>query len=489
MQNPDKFNSKKINSNNSIANSIKMSSLNSVAHDIIIDWDLILNLSEILDYLPTLDKIELSQLSKLFRLKLKPKLFRIIKFGQKPSDLVTIDKICSNDEMNQACINEHFIDGFPAISAQILELNLYRFFNVYKFLQISQTFINLQQIRMFKICLPLEIFRNSLQNLKKLRLLSLDQVTLVQFINDNIIGPLLNLPGEFNSLSLSDCYLIKSKLVEDPLKTSYNYGRQVISKDYLHLMDHQFPNLKSYAILGYKHSISPILSSFLAKHPDISKLKISSNLLNQQILTLISTHRSVYDLTFEDFGIDLNLEIPQFSNVKKFNYITYQSQFNWKIIEFYLSMTNLTSLTMNYYKNFYELMETLLRLLPNLENLKVFNNYCGGDLEFDQMPQNTLKTLDLLNFKQKTISLQLFQNSPKLQKLRIYKSQKYTLIGIKYSKSNGSEACIDKYFKFWNYRNYFTISPSISVKFEVLKFDKIYFNLHYLGEFNNGGVY
>ncbi|KXN70679.1 hypothetical protein CONCODRAFT_70475 [Conidiobolus coronatus NRRL 28638] len=302
-----------------------MSSLNSVAVDITIAWDLILNLNEILDYLPTLDKIELSQLSKLFRLKLKPKLFRIVKFGQKPSDLTTIDKICINEGISKDSINEHFIDKLPDISSHILELSLYRFFNVYKFFEISLTFANLQQIRMFKICLPLQIFRKSLQNLKKLRLLSLDQITLVQFTNDDIIGPLLNFPGEFNSLSLSDCYLIKSKLVEDPLKASYNYGRQVISKDYLHLMDHQFPSLKSYTILGYKHSIAPMLSNFLAKHPHINKLKISSNLLSQQILTLISTHRSLYDLTFEDFGIDLNLEIPQFSNIKKFNYITYQS--------------------------------------------------------------------------------------------------------------------------------------------------------------------
>ncbi|KXN66759.1 hypothetical protein CONCODRAFT_168100 [Conidiobolus coronatus NRRL 28638] len=334
-----------------------------------IDWCFVLNLKEFNSYLSLTDAIEISQLNNLCRQKQKPKLFSILKYGLKNEDLTIFNRELVKGKLNFENIVKDFINEAPkTISQYFVELAIHNYFNIYKLVPIVDIFNNLNSISIFNIFIPLKVIVASCERLRFLKALKLEKVTLVQFQTDLNTGPLLKLPSEFSCLVLSDCYLIKSELTEDPLKLAYNYDNEAISKNQLYMLDQNFSNLESYTVIGSKSTVTPALIDFLDRHPLITNLTLSSNLLTQNALNFISELPSIKNLNIEDRGIDPSLIIPIFPHIRNFKLYFHSSQFNSIGHEFYTKLTNLNSLSMNYFRNFAETLTEILQNSPNLKN-------------------------------------------------------------------------------------------------------------------------
>jgi hypothetical protein len=452
-----------------------------------IDWCFVLNLKEFSSYLSLSDAVEISQLNKLCRQKQKPKLFNILKYGLRNEDLTKFNRDLVKGKLDLESIVNEFINEEPKdISQYFVELAIHNYFNIYKLLPIADIFNNLNSISIFNIFIPLKVVVTSCERLKLLKVLKLEKVTLVQFQTDLNTGPLLKLPSEFNSLVLSDCYLIKSELTEDPLRLAYNYDNEAISKNQLYMLDQKFPKLESFTIIGSKSTVTPALIDFLSDHPLITNLKLSSNLLTQNALNFISEIPNITSLNIEDRGIDPSLIIPTFPHIQNFKLYFHSSQFNWKGYEFCTKLTNLKSLTMNYFRNFAEILSEILQNSPTLKILKIYNNL-QGELELEYITLNSINHLELHNFRQRSLNSQIFINSPNLKKLTIHKTNdKYSLTGIGYHCENNNDKVQRlNVFNFKDYSDYFEIYPITNFNPELIKFDKLRLNLYYLEDFTN----
>jgi hypothetical protein len=162
-----------------------------------INWEIIFinNIDQLNAFLNTNYFAELSQLSKIIRLKFKPKLFSKIIVNDNIYENISgkiskSNKIYSNFDVliNKLPINEYieiFNRCFNSFIPYINSIDLKTHSNHYQLLEVSNLATNLTSLSIYNTLISLAVFNKALNTLKCLERLRVDSVNFIIYNNEN----------------------------------------------------------------------------------------------------------------------------------------------------------------------------------------------------------------------------------------------------------------------------------------------------------------
>ncbi|KXN69843.1 hypothetical protein CONCODRAFT_165439 [Conidiobolus coronatus NRRL 28638] len=397
-----------------------------VPKDDLIDWNFILCLKSVTRYLLIPEKVELSQSNQFLRLILKPILFKSV------DSCNYIQLMCLSGKRSKFS-GQNIIDyevgkfekKFNIIKDYVMELNLDIGFNTYLLLPIAISCPHLTKLDINSLTIPLTTFKIVLSGLKYLEVLSLIDLTLIEWANSDV-GDNIDLPYNIKKLATIKCRISLSSISEDPLQLGFNYTISPARTSYVHFLTKKLHKLEEFTFGGYESKYIFKLNRFLSRHPTIRSLSISIDLIDQPLLNLLSGSHELEELTLigtVQFPIRINtLEFPTFYHLKQFSLRFSNPQFEPIKTKLYKAFPNIGKITMYFSSGFYEFMRKLILRSPLLHTLVLLDE-TGKALIKNPLPPNNIRKLVLKYFDSRFINLNSFKNCFQLQHVVVYNNE------------------------------------------------------------------
>ncbi|KXN70683.1 hypothetical protein CONCODRAFT_70479 [Conidiobolus coronatus NRRL 28638] len=372
-----------------------------------IKWDLVFinNNIEFFTYLSTSDFKEVSLISKLLRLKYKPKLFERILISS------NIDK-CIIEEYAKLNIFNSFprikIEKLPVVGyITYFSICMQRFqpyvksvrFGLFashcQTLEVSILFPQLSSLFITNFTIELSIFQKVLNNLQSLKRLS---ISLMDFLHVNTdlsnLKP-IKLPNTLKYIDWQNCKVSLCTLNEGPQTMYYSCVRTGLYRNMFRFEPENFPNLKYFSC--HLISESPINIEIFKLNPQLTHLKLKIEEFNQDTSLMLNLVHSIkkMELTIDNLNFNLtmiNLNLPNLTCLHFYGVSTVI----WPIIEkLSHSSPRLAELLIHFASDGnYQIIE-LINNLSNLQRLTV-KSYYRLNLNFDEFkPSSKFKYFDL----------------------------------------------------------------------------------------------
>jgi hypothetical protein len=414
-----------------------------------INWELIfINNGEFNAYLNTADFIELSKLSKLMRIKLRPKVFENICFTDIFSEFLCQELAQYNINTKHynsdsyyfpvAKYKSSFIKCLQSFAPYTMSVKFKLYSNHYQLLEVSRVFRQLTILSISGIVVSLAAFSNALFNLQSLESLSIERNKFIQYIPEWGSSTSVILPNNLNHISWQRCKVYLCNLEEDPQLMKYNYHNTLSEHVDFQFQIDTFPKLRKFSCF-----LLPIIfnTDFLLNHPKLSSFSFTIDKLDEASTTIFHKIQNIGSLELNVISMDMNLNLETFS----------------------LSLRNLTSVEFYAVKaNNWPIFEKVVLSSPNLAELKV--NFIHNVYHF---------------------LIELINTIPSLQKL-VISSLSYSRYGIEYLKPSSSLKCLEIGFDTDIVSTLLKLSNYSSLK--VVIFSKKFYDEYYLSTFNNGIV-
>jgi hypothetical protein len=370
-----------------------------------VKWELVfINNDEFKFYLNRYDFIQLSKLSKITRLKLKPKVFEKIHISKMYQKFVIeeTNKFHEILDWNKENISDlpirDYIKSFnfrihkikPYIKSISISLS-----NHYHLSEISSLFSQLTSLYIYDTKISLTAFIEALNSLKILENLKIITVNFIQYRNETYPIIPIKLPNTLKFIHWTNNTVSLCDLEEEPTTINFSYGRTLSGRIKFLFQINNYPNLKKFS-----STLLPTLfnSKILLKNPNLYCLDLKINVLSQAEISMIQLARNIkkIQLSIDCLSFNLssiNLSFPYLNSIDFFKADNRVWPFFEKLA---LSSPNLSELKVEFFS---EKPLSVIRLVNNLYHLQklTLDSKCPVNLNFSNFnPSPTLKHLEIL---------------------------------------------------------------------------------------------
>ncbi|KXN65492.1 hypothetical protein CONCODRAFT_80759, partial [Conidiobolus coronatus NRRL 28638] len=287
------------------------------------NWENIIILPDFINSLPMETLRSVSLIAKLIRYKYKSSLFECIRFnGDKFENYFNNNQDSEKNLLYgyfefDRCLDRGIEDEFdlkpykelelePALKmfeSQLNDIRLYAKTVVisdacnagYYLFPTLTSFQNLKTLRLINCTLPLIELSNLSKTLDNLETLELTISTLLRNTKQKVKLNSLKFGAKVKSISVIDCQLASSKLLQDPQEFLFNTKSNSNIQDFV-LPAVAVPSLKyySYRTIGRSDKLT---NKFLAKNPQLEYLSFESSFLDQSKLDHIKSTEKLRKLS------------------------------------------------------------------------------------------------------------------------------------------------------------------------------------------------
>jgi hypothetical protein len=343
-----------------------------------IKWDIIfINNNEFNYYLKKSDYIELCKLSKLVRLKLRPRLFESVIIG-KNIEKVLNEEYEDSEKSHSYPVNKALDLSFTEyiklfniciekFCPYIKYIKLGKHSNHYQLLEISKTFSQLSKLSISNTKIGLISFQKALGGLKFLESFSIHGVSFLHYNGDPESVKSIILPNTLKYLDWQSCNVLHTVVEEDPQSASFDYFGTESAHSMIQFQPDYFSRLKLYS--SYLLDEYPFNIDILRLNPQLRYLKLWIGEFNETNASVINLIHNVKNLELYVDRLIFNLKMINFS-LPNLTYLRfYRAELRvWPLIEkLALSSPNLSELRIEIgiYTD-----PNIIELANNLPNLK-----------------------------------------------------------------------------------------------------------------------
>ncbi|KXN71596.1 hypothetical protein CONCODRAFT_5671 [Conidiobolus coronatus NRRL 28638] len=386
----------------------------------LINWELVLKLDEIHEFLRYEDLKNLSFCSKEVYFKARPLLLSQVYLSSDLfADNLTVsdgNSVDTSDNDNETDLSKKVLESTKSIINYVTSVNI-KYSN--KLLKNPIDYIskinNLASLTFYhrKTTLKLDELNLVLSTLKHLRVLKLINISINSKSGETDSS--LYFPNSLVKLVISQCYWPQhNKLLRENAASLPDLG------PYSQLSSIKLVNLKwfEYYSIDQHLNYNP-LPTILLNSPKLNTLSADAFYLTQSCFELISKSKSLRSIEIKDLSGDIfspdytnNDQIYSTIDTLKYTFVYKLTQSQSNLEKFLLKFPNLTRLTLPFTQKLVQALKHTLHQLINLKTLTIqnlstekgalnlnFNNYSVEGLTFEGFKVSQVKLKDLESWK------------------------------------------------------------------------------------------
>jgi hypothetical protein len=400
-------------------------------------WEFILILKEVQQYISSEIVIKLSLLNKYLRVKLKNRVFnRIVINGYNVSHLENsfefnrygFENVPERDSKTMLKFKNTNIDPFMAEIVDTIDpLACYfksiTFFNLdrlgYYVVPIVLNFCRLSNLNISTCCIDIKYFKRLMEKLDKLQKLTLFQLDLIKSPEQGLNEHEIKFPHKLKEIYLGHIYVCSTNLPNTPYEFLVKYSGN-IERNVFYLEPKNLSNLEKFELIGIIQN-GRFITNFLTLTPKLTNLTLHVRNFSIQVMDVLSKNNCINELNlkfdFQDklFPLDKKLAVLYSLHGLTLQFIIGSDQY-LQICQLIQAFPNLTKLEieLEYYDP--EFITKLLSKLTKLEALKLQTfTYYNNSIDLTLFTE--VEFLKFYNYEKSKIIYKLPNPSNKLKKV------------------------------------------------------------------------